>query len=130
MKIGLDIHGVIDKYPQFFKDFSKAMIAEGHEVHIITGQERENAEPTVRAAGVEFTHFFSVVDYHLNKGTEMWKDEKDTWWMDKDEWLRTKGDYCKRMSIDIHFDDSVEYKEFMPSTCGFILVPKSGFAMG
>ena len=36
MKIGLDIHGVLDKN-SFFKTMAMLMLREGHEIHIITG---------------------------------------------------------------------------------------------
>lgn len=110
-KIGLDIHGVIDTYPEYFATLSRRIkfLEEQNknvkfEVHIITGQEREHTEPIVRNFGIYYTHFFSVVDYHKEIGTKMWMDEKKTWWMDEKDWLRTKGDYIHRNNIDIHFD--------------------------
>jgi len=37
MKVGLDIHGVVDVRPEFFSELSKLLVSNGHEVHIITG---------------------------------------------------------------------------------------------
>ncbi len=37
LKIGLDIHGVIDTFPQKFKQLSQALAKDGAEIHIITG---------------------------------------------------------------------------------------------
>ena len=126
-KVGLDIHGVIDTYPDLFSYISERLIRCKWEVHIITGQEKEKALPQVLEAKVSYTHFYSIVDYHREQGTHMWQDEKGTWWMGPDYWLSSKGDYCKREEIDVHFDDSVEYAQFMPETCNFVLVSKSNF---
>ena len=37
MKLGLDIHGVIDSNPESFAFMSQSVIANNGEVHIITG---------------------------------------------------------------------------------------------
>lgn len=37
LKVGLDIHGVIDAFPPRFKQLAYALIKDGAEVHIITG---------------------------------------------------------------------------------------------
>ena len=42
LKIGLDIHGVIDSFPEKFKQLSYALAKDGAEVHIITGKTRDN----------------------------------------------------------------------------------------
>lgn len=128
MKIGVDIHGVIDRHPAFFEMFTARWIGCFHEVHIITGQEWKKSKKTVENNGVSYTHYFSIVDYHRKiKDTKMWRDEKGTWWMDNKIWIRSKGDYIRRNKIDVHFDDSYEYAEFIPPTCTFILVPKKNF---
>jgi len=127
MKVGLDIHGVIDRYPDKFYRLSKNLVDNGHEVHIVTGQEWVNVRGEVERAGVLYTHHFSIVDHHLNIRTKMTQDAKDTWWMDEGIWLRSKGDYIHRAGIDIHFDDSYEYGQYIPDTCTFVLVPKTNF---
>jgi len=125
MKIGLDVHGVINKFPLEMKEFAQTEISNGNEIHIITGQERNSVESLVKRLEVPYTGFFSIVDYHLSIGTQMWKDHKDTWWMDGNPWVRTKGDYCRREGIDLHIDNSLEYAEFMPDTCVFVHLPKN-----
>ena len=127
MKIGLDIHGVIDLYPDRFRYLSHRLVSQGHEVHIITGQEWDKAKKTVEDNGITYTHHFSIVDHHRAHGTEMWQDGKGTWWMDNTTWVSSKGLYIHANTIDIHFDDSHEYGEYVPDTCTFILVPKTNF---
>lgn len=129
LKIGLDLHGVIDLYPALFSRMSKNLANEGAEIHIITGQEKEKIIPKLEKYQITYDHLFSIVDYHFERGTEMWKDCKGTWWMDERFWLRSKGDYMDRAHIDIHFDDSFEYAKFVPPFCTFILVPKTNFEL-
>jgi len=127
MNVGIDVHGVIDLYPSAFKIITANLVKDFHGVHIITGQEWEKIKPMIDDLGIQYTHHFSIVDYHRNKGTKMWKDKKGTFWMDEMEWVRSKGDYIHRENIDIHFDDTWEYANFIPNTCTFILVPKKNF---
>ena len=129
MKIGLDIHGVIDKFPEYFSNLSWSLKKKGHEIYVITGQEYIKVFPKIDKFHIGCDKVFSIVDYHKSLGTRMWQDDKGTWWMDGHEWIRTKGDFCEREKIDIHFDDSIEYAEFMPSFTTFILVPKTGFEL-
>jgi len=121
MKFGLDVHGVVDTHPEAFRIFAEKMIKEGHEIHIVTGQEEKNVEPLVKKLEVPYTHFYSIVDYHLATGTSMWLD-KGTWWMDTVTWQSSKGLYCKYRGLDVLIDNSIEYKFYMPDTCKFLFV--------
>lgn len=116
MKIGLDIHGVIDENPDFFKAVCAAMIKDGHEIHIITGPSLSKVGYELLAMGFEpmkhYTSIFSIVDYHIEIGTEITYDKQGHAWMDKYLWDRTKGDYCLREKIDMHLDDSDAYAYF------------------
>jgi hypothetical protein len=40
IKLGLDVHGVIDDDPEFFSRFSEITLEQGNEVYIITGREK------------------------------------------------------------------------------------------
>ena len=126
MKIGLDVHGVVDTFPRQLGEFAKNLIAEGHEVHIITGQEQVEVEPLVKSLGVPFTHFFSVVDYNKSIGTDITVDKRGTCWMDKEIWESTKGNYCESEGIDMLIDNSPEYMKYMPDSCSFMYLPKDG----
>ena len=123
MKIGVDIHGVIDKFPELFSFLTRRW-TEKHEVHIITGQERSIVEPKLEKFGIAYNYIYSIVDYHISVGTKMWKDDKRGagWWLDKDDWIRSKGNYALDTKIDIHFDDEVAYARFFPQTTTVILV--------
>ena len=130
MKIGLDIHGVIDKYPDVFSDLSESWTEMGHEIHIITGQSWKRAREKVENAKISFHSHYSIVDYHrAHEDVDMWTDSTGNWWMPVEEWNKSKGVYCKESNIDIHFDDELQYAEYMPDTCTFVLVSKDSFLM-
>lgn len=130
MKIGLDIHGCIDLYPNIFSELSHQWRDAGHEIHIITGKEWGLSEDTVEDCGVVYDKHFSIVDHHLHKSTiKMWNDDPrgDGWWMDYAWWVRSKGAYAKDVGIDVHFDDSQDYLQFFPKSCTYVIVPPKGF---
>jgi hypothetical protein len=126
MKIGIDLHGVIDIYPQLFSRLSKAWVKKGHQVHIITGKSYAESKKEVQAHQIVFTHFFSIFDYHQAKGTPMEK-RKTGWWMDQTLWDQSKGEYCTQEGIHVHFDNDLHYAKWFPSHCTFVWVRKKGF---
>jgi len=123
MNIGLDIHGVIDAQPKFFAKLTKLLAEEGHQIHIVTGQKWDNVKNELDAHGITYHHHYSIVDHHLNVGTKMWSDDKrgDGWWMSKEDWIRSKGDYARNASLDIHIDDETSYAPYFPDSCRFVL---------
>ena len=125
MKIGLDVHGVIDRYPDLFKELSMKWVKEGHEVHIVTGS--PFSEVVNITEDIPATHYYSIVDHHLLLGTDMILKENG-WWMEGVEWDRSKGDYAKSIHLNLHFDDTLKYGLYFPQDyCTFIHVPKFGF---
>lgn len=116
MKIGLDLHGVITDNP-VFGYIAKDLIFMGWEVHVITGGSKEKALEELENMGyewnVQYTHIFSILDYHIEKGTRItgWHPVlKNPEFPDK-EWDRTKADYCREHNIGLHLDDSVIYEQ-------------------
>jgi hypothetical protein len=113
VKIGLDFHGVITSNPVFFSRFSKVFCQSGNEVHIITGSRiTSDFLNKLKDYDIEYTHLFSISDYHYNEGTAMTGYDKDQTEIDEDTWDRTKAQYCKEMKIDLHIDDSVIYGRY------------------
>lgn len=112
MRIGIDFHGVINKKPELFAALSQALVAAGHEIHIITGPRRDKVESHLKQFNIAYTHFFSIVEFEESKGTEiLWNSDGDPF-MDMGIWNRAKAEYCKRQNIDLHIDDSAEYGEY------------------
>jgi hypothetical protein len=128
LKIGLDFHGVCDTYGALIAPLSRYLVEQGYEVHIITGQKQEEIVDMVRALGIEFTHFFSITDYHerinsLGKSkTPIRYDEKGRPWMDETIWNQTKAEYCNKNEITIHIDDSEKYGKYF--TTPYIYIGK------
>ncbi len=113
MKIGLDIHGVCDANPKFFAELSKLFVEAGHEVIIITGKMKSHgAVDEIKELGISYTKFFSIVDYHLENGTEISFDSNGNPWINDDIWNRTKAEICEKEKIDFHIDDSSIYGEY------------------
>lgn len=135
MHIGIDVHGCIDLYLNIFRRLSCGLKEigfwqykrSGHRISIITDQEWKKVKPEVDRLGICYTDHFSIVDYHKSIGTKMWTDAKGTFWMDNDIWIKSKGIYIEKEHVDVHFDDSVSYARYVPDTCTFVLVPKTGF---
>ncbi|CAM0054509.1 hypothetical protein VPHF86_0192 [Vibrio phage F86] len=103
IKLGLDIHGVIDKAPELFTLISKLPV----EVHIITGikEELDDQVPD----DLEYDHWFSIHQHLEDEGVEFSYDEKGRPWCDPALWDGAKAEYCKRENITMIIDDSPNY---------------------
>jgi len=122
-KIGLDLHGVVDAHPVLFRGLAQKWMDAGQEVHIVTGQTWKEAEGVVSGLRIPYTHHFSVVDHHVERGTHVWQTETGPW-MDGTIWDSTKGLYARSVGLHIHFDDTVRYAQHFPRSCSFVWVGK------
>jgi len=129
MKIGFDIHGVIDTKPDFFRELMQMLVAGGAEVHVISGPRVEQCRKELEAMkiypviteapfgkpianpGGHYTHIFSIVDFHIAKGTPVTQGPEGPE-MDPYLWDQTKAAYCEREGIDLHLDDQDTYGLF------------------
>ena len=129
MRLGLDIHGVIDSNPESFSFLSRSVIAAGGEVHIVTGGSwTEELESQIRKAGVEWTHYFSVYDYLMESGIPsigkiQFPDGTVQEKFDSDLWDTIKGGYCRSEDIELHIDDTEAYARYF--TTPFLLYRSS-----
>jgi hypothetical protein len=116
MKIGLDIHGVIDTDPAFFSKLSWKMQDAGHKVYVITGEEISGKllHTLVDTYNIYFERLLSITSYHLFIGTYVtYADEAKTQpLIAPPKWDRTKAILCKSHGIDIHIDDSKVYGKY------------------
>lgn len=112
MRIGLDLHGVIDTNIKFYSELTALLVKNGHEVHIITGKKGHLVQPELKEKGILYTHLFSITDYHVSIGTSISWDAEGNPHMDPYTWDRTKAQYCKENNIDLHLDDSDIYNYF------------------
>lgn len=113
MKLGLDLHNVIDREPLTFSIISQLLVRRGHEVHVITGEELSSRLTSVlEQLRISYTHLFSISSYHKSIGTEIRYDENNTPWMDQEIWNVTKAWYCNKHRINLHIDDSEVYGKY------------------
>lgn len=111
MKIGLDIHGVIDTFP-FFSSLSMLLWNNKCEIHIITGLKRTpDVDEMLAEHGICFTHYFSIVEALEPLGLITWDEKGLPWSSDSDAWDRAKAKYCHDVGIDLMFDDSDKYRD-------------------
>ena len=129
MKLGLDIHGVIDSNPDSFSFMSHSVISGGGEVHIITGGSwTVELEEQLIGYGIKWTSYFSVYDHLLNSGVDsigniQFPDGTIQKKFDSDLWDTIKGEYCKNNQIDLHIDDTEIYSKYF--TTPFLLYKSS-----
>lgn len=113
MKFGFDVHGVTDTHHEVYSAITTALIEAGHEVHVVTGDRRtEQLEERLRLLGIGWTHWFSIVDYHVELGKHEVRFEGDQPWMNAETWNRAKAEYCEREGIDLMIDDSPVYGSY------------------
>jgi hypothetical protein len=129
MKLGLDIHGVIDSNPESFSFMSQSVISGGGEVHIITGGSwTTELENQLKDYGIKWTSHFSVYDYLVNSGidsigTIQFPDGTIQKKFDYDLWDTIKAGYCRSNKIDLHIDDTEVYSKYF--TTPFLLYKSS-----
>ena len=112
-KLGLDLHGILNDNPMF-RRMAKLFVADGNEVHIITGSQwKSKIEKELLDIGIKrdvhYTHSFSITDYLIEQGNAVTWQDPDNPWFDKEEWNKAKATYCRENEIDMHFDDTAEY---------------------
>lgn len=100
MRIAFDIDGTITCCPEFFSVVSKALIAAGHKVYVISYREdREFAEQDLAEYGVVFDELVLPSEQEWQRsGGENWRQEIGQW----------KAEACRRLGIDLLFDDMPE----------------------
>lgn len=108
LKIGLDIHGVIDHDPTLFEKLSELGNVE---IHIITGIKQE-LDDVVEQTKIVYDHWFSIHQECEDRGYEIRYDEKGRPWVDEELWDPLKAEYCEKVGIDILIDDSLVYGKY------------------
>lgn len=124
IKIGLDLHGVIDQDPNFFATLSFHLRSEGHEVHILTGRELcDSLIEQLHKANIGYNKIFSITSYHKEIGTHVsYKDDDPNYpLIAPPKWDRTKADYAERVGLDLHIDDSPIYGKFFEGKTQYLL---------
>ena len=121
MKLGLDMHGVVDKDSVFFSHLADIMLLRDHEVHIVTGREdteelREELANCSMIVGSRdlFTSILSITTYQKALGVPVCylNDDPTQPMMDPKVWNPTKATLCATAGIDVMIDDSTLYEPY------------------
>lgn len=126
LKFGCDIHGVIDRRPEIFAELFCVLIGSGHEVHVLTGSTAEDAKKELDQYGIQYTHLFSITDYHASNGTPVTHYEDGRPCFASRVWDKTKAEYCKEHGLHIHLDDTMEYAKYFRDQTFFGYFPRLG----
>lgn len=124
IKLGLDLHGVIDQDPHFFATLSYHLRIEGHEVHILTGRELcDELLAQLERFNIGYTELFSITSYHKEIGTHVsYKDDDPNWpLIAPPKWDPTKAGYAERAGLGLHIDDSPIYGKFFEGRTQYLL---------
>ena len=116
MRVGLDIHGVIDSDPVRFLEFAREVKKGcGNDVFIITGPPVNDDLLDELAKfgfikGIDFDVVLSIQD-ELEKSnvpvTGLDKHGRNHY--DDEQWDSCKAKICERYDIDVHIDDTLRY---------------------
>lgn len=115
LRLGLDIHGVIDSDPVFFSELSQIVHERNGQVFIITGREKGEALlDEVDYYKVVYKDILSITSYQRDLGTPIayLDDRLSQPVMAPDIWNPTKAALCASAGIHIMIDDSTIYEPF------------------
>ena len=101
IKLGLDIHGVIDQNP-IFEQLARSGL---FEVHIVTGIKEELDDEV----NFPYDKWFSIHQECLDQGIPVEYDDQNRPWVNPAIWDKMKAQYCEREGINLMIDDSPSY---------------------
>ena len=127
-RIGLDFHGVIDKYPEELRNLFVTLRNMGKEVYVIIGN-KINPEFLADLDHCKISHngIFSIIGYHESIGTPIRYDERGHPWIEEELWNSTKALLCEQHNIDIHIDDSTIYGCYFKRKNRYFLLKEDGY---
>ncbi len=127
IKIGLDIHGILDTNP-IWKYMGELFVSSGNEVHVITGSLQNKALKELESIGMErnkhYTHIFSISDTLIMNGHPVTYNSDNSPVFDDTEWDKAKSIYCKSKNINMHFDDTSRYADYFSTPICIIQTKK------
>ncbi len=123
MKVAIDVHGTIDRWPVFWIRTISLMKAMGIKVYILSGPEKEKIIGRLVALKVdtrELEDVLSVADWIKDQeGAVFWYDDNGGFWADDKTWNEAKAYICAVNMIDVLVDDQIEY--FHPGIAPYTL---------
>nr|MDO8114448.1 hypothetical protein [Candidatus Sigynarchaeota archaeon] len=120
-KLGLDFHGVVDKFPVIFIDLAKSIHRGGGEVHVLTGSpddaKLEKELLSLNAGKRWWDRVFSITDHLLAKGITYRIDSIGGKVFPDSDWDSAKAEYCEKNGISVHIDDSETFLKHFKTAC-------------
>jgi len=115
MKLGIDLHGVIDSSPGLFKAVLFGLSMSGKvKIYIVSGPPKTEIINELENLGIEedlhYDEVHSVVDSLKESGVEMWQDKNGRWWTNEEDWCASKSRICDKLHLDAMIDDKEMYK--------------------
>jgi len=115
LRLGLDVHGVIDDDPELFSGISSLMHQRGCKVYIVTGREiSDELKVELAKSRIVYDKILSITTYRKVRGLPIFYvgGDKSQPMMEPYFWDRTKAKLCAEANIDLMIDDSLVYGEF------------------
>ena len=116
MKIGLDIHGVINSDPKKFISLALSLKDKGYVVYIITGatisEDLVNELLGYNDGEKFWDNLVSIQDTLLERGYSYTFDKFNRPVFDDLLWDSFKGKYCDEHNINIMIDDTESYRKY------------------
>jgi hypothetical protein len=115
IRVGLDIHGVIDSDPVFFSELSMVINERGGDVLVVTGREKDKElVEEIEYCKIVYTDILSITSYQKMLGTPVTylDNRKSQPIMAPEVWNPTKAALCASAGIHVMIDDSALYETF------------------
>lgn len=117
LKIGVDLHGVIDANPELFKLISSSFLKMGHQIFIVSGPPIAHVEYELYKLGIKedihYSDLYTIVDFLRSIGTKMWQDTITwQWWASDEDWWGAKSKIAKELKLDIMVDNTEKYGSY------------------
>jgi hypothetical protein len=128
--IGIDLHGVLDKYPEILKPLLMGLTACGVRIVVVTGPPTLDAVEELEKLGYIHTytklgHYHrvkSIIHFLEVENARMWQDDKGRWWTDEETWWSAKAKICEREELQIMIDNEERYQQYFVGDCKFVLM--------
>ena len=124
--VSVDFFGTLNENADFWQEFLKFIMLEGHKVYVISGPWPKDIEEKLTSGGykreIHWTGTVSLLHFMHKAGWGCWYDENhDSWYSQEAPWWLAKAEICKKLGCRIHFDSDIRFaKSFEKIATRFI----------
>ena len=113
MKMAIDVHGTLSRWPVFWNRALALLKAMGIEIYILSGPEKDKIVGRLLAMRIDTSQvkaILSVADWvKEQEGATFWYDDNNDFWTDDKIWNEAKARICAENDIEVLVDDQIEY---------------------